>query len=35
VKGGALEIGNASTRAVVNSSIVIIVANFLIAFLLL
>jgi len=35
VKGGALEIGNASTRAVVNSSIVIIIANFLIAFLLL
>lgn len=35
VKGGALEIGNASTRAVVNSSIVIIVANFLIAFILL
>ncbi len=35
VKGGALEIGNASTRAVVNSSIIIIVANFLIAFLLL
>lgn len=35
VKGGALEIGNASTRAVVNSSILIIIANFLIAFLLL
>lgn len=35
VKGGALEIGNASTRAVVNSSIVVIIANFLIAFLLL
>lgn len=35
VKGGALEIGNASTRAVVNSSIFIIIANFLIAFLLL
>jgi len=35
VRGGALEIGNASTRAVVNSSIVIIIANFLIAFLLL
>lgn len=35
VKGGALEIGSASTRAVVNSSIVIIIANFLIAFLLL
>lgn len=35
VKGGALEIGSASTRAVVNSSILIIIANFLIAFLLL
>lgn len=35
VRGGALEIGNASTRAVVNSSIIIIIANFLIAFLLL
>ncbi|MCD8529213.1 MAG: ABC transporter permease [Chitinophagales bacterium] len=35
VKGGALEIGSASTRAVVNSSIVIIIANFLIAYLLL
>ncbi len=35
VKGGALEIGNASTRAVVNSSIVIIIANFIIAYLLL
>lgn len=35
VKGGALEIGSASTRAVVNSSIFIIIANFLIAFLLL
>jgi phospholipid/cholesterol/gamma-HCH transport system permease protein len=35
VRGGALEIGNASTRAVVNSSILIIIANFLIAFLLL
>ena len=35
VKGGALEIGNASTRAVVNSSIFIIITNFLIAFLLL
>lgn len=33
VKGGALEIGEASTRAVVYSSIVVIVANFLIAFL--
>ena len=33
VKGGALEIGAASTRAVVNSSIMIIVTNFLIAFL--
>jgi len=33
VQGGALEIGAASTRAVVNSSIVIIIANFIIAFL--
>jgi phospholipid/cholesterol/gamma-HCH transport system permease protein len=33
VRGGALEIGAASTRAVVQSSIMIIVANFLIAFL--
>ncbi|MGB1248556.1 MAG: MlaE family ABC transporter permease, partial [Chitinophagales bacterium] len=33
VKGGALEIGSASTRAVVNSSIIIIITNFLIAFL--
>lgn len=33
VKGGALEIGAASTRAVVNSSIIIIIANFIIAFL--
>lgn len=33
VKGGALEIGAASTRAVVNSSIIVIIANFLIAFL--
>ena len=35
VKGGALEIGAASTRAVVNTSIILIVANFLIAYLLL
>lgn len=35
VKGGALAIGEASTRAVVNSCIIIIIANFLIAFLLL
>ena len=35
VKGGALEIGQASTQAVVLSSIIIIVANFLIAFVLL
>lgn len=35
VRGGALEIGNASTRAVVNSSIIIIITNFIIAFLLL
>jgi phospholipid/cholesterol/gamma-HCH transport system permease protein len=33
VKGGALEIGAASTRAVVQSSIFVIVANFIIAFL--
>ena len=33
VKGGALEIGAASTRAVVNSSILVIIANFIIAFL--
>lgn len=33
VSGGALEIGAASTRAVVNSSIIVIIANFLIAFL--
>ena len=33
VKGGALEIGAASTRAVVNSSIIVIIANFIIAFL--
>lgn len=33
VRGGALEIGEASTRAVVLSSILVIVANFLIAFL--
>lgn len=33
VKGGALQIGKASTKAVVNSCIIIIIANFLIAFL--
>lgn len=33
VKGGALQIGRASTKAVVNSCIIIIIANFLIAFL--
>jgi len=35
VKGGALEIGAASTKAVVNSSIIILIADFLIAKLLL
>lgn len=35
VKGGALAIGEASTKAVVNSCIIIIIANFIIAFLLL
>jgi phospholipid/cholesterol/gamma-HCH transport system permease protein len=33
VKGGALQIGRASTKAVVNSCIIIIIANFIIAFL--
>ena len=35
VKGGALEIGKASTQAVVLSSIVVIIINFFVAFLLL
>jgi len=35
VKGGALEIGAASTKAVVNSSILILIADFIIANLLL
>jgi phospholipid/cholesterol/gamma-HCH transport system permease protein len=35
VKGGALEIGKASTQAVVYSSIAVIVVNFIVAFLLL
>ncbi|MCS6819988.1 MAG: ABC transporter permease [Chitinophagales bacterium] len=35
VKGGAVEIGIASTQAVVQSSVVVIVVNFLVAFLLL
>jgi phospholipid/cholesterol/gamma-HCH transport system permease protein len=35
VKGGALEIGKASTQAVVLSSIFVIIVNFFVAFLLL
>ncbi|MEI6311182.1 MAG: ABC transporter permease [Bacteroidota bacterium] len=35
VKGGALAIGEASTKAVVNSCIIIIIANFILAFILL
>jgi phospholipid/cholesterol/gamma-HCH transport system permease protein len=35
VKGGALELGKASTEAVVISSISVVIANFLIAFIML
>jgi phospholipid/cholesterol/gamma-HCH transport system permease protein len=35
VKGGALQLGKASTEAVVISSIAVVIANFLIAFIML